>query len=105
MTDDLTPPDMQHCQCDVPALTHTPFSLGPRMSRLCGEKPIWLAVEVVPGSDGRCGAMSLCQAHAEALMVTRSFRDRVQLQPILDGEIQVGPVVRSKRKTVLEAGK
>jgi hypothetical protein len=85
MAEKLTPPDLLRCQCDVGALAHSPFTLGPMMSHLCGEPPVWLAVEVLPGKDGLCGSMSLCQKHADVLLSSAVFRNRVNLQPILSG--------------------
>lgn len=82
----LTPPDYNHCQCTItPA--HGPFRLGPRgQPRECGKPPAWIAVEIVPGADGKCGAMSLCNECAKILLDDPDLRKRVQLQPILKEE-------------------
>lgn len=81
----LTPPDMQQCQCDItPA--YSPWRIGEtrRPPERCKSKPVWLAVEKIAGSDGQCGAMSLCQTCAEEMLKSEDLRRRVQLQPILE---------------------
>jgi hypothetical protein len=81
---DLIPPDFERCQCNPNVARHNPFTLGPMPTpERCESKPVWLAVEIVPGSDGLHGSMSLCQSCAEILLESRRLRERVQLQPIL----------------------
>lgn len=79
----LTPPDYDRCQAEH-RKAHSPFALGPppRMKR-CEAQPEFLAVEVVPGSDGLHGSMTLCLACAEVMLKDAGLRARVQLQPII----------------------
>jgi hypothetical protein len=79
---EFTPPDYERCQCMItPA--HGPFRLGPpEKPQQCTATPAWLAVELKPGADGLCGAMSLCNDCAKQMMEDADLRARVQLQPI-----------------------
>ena len=81
---ELIPPDYERCQAEHrPA--HSPFMLGPpRRMRRCEAKPDFVAVEVVPGSDGLHGSMTLCLACAEVMLKDADLRARVQLQPIIN---------------------
>lgn len=80
---DLIPPDFDRCQCEItPA--HGAFRLGPRPnSQRCVNPPEFLAVEVVPGADGRRGSMCLCLGCAQRMLENEDLRGRVQLQPVL----------------------
>lgn len=81
---DLIPPDFSRCQACPNVAHHTPFSLGPMPKPVrCENKPVWLAVETVAGSDGLHGSMTLCQPCATLMLEGRAMRERVQLQPIL----------------------
>lgn len=54
--------DHERCQADIKS-AYNPFILGGDVGGKwgrCKNKPTWYAREVVPGSDGRKGAMSLC---------------------------------------------
>jgi len=57
----LTPPDVNQCQAMKPT-GESFMTLGgkPELYR-CTNKPIVIVKEVVQGSDGRLGSMSLCQ--------------------------------------------
>lgn len=83
---DLIPPDLQQCQCDItPA--YNPWRVAGETRQppeRCKNKPVWLAVEKIAGSDGQCGAMSLCQTCAEEMLKIEDLRRRVQLQPIFE---------------------
>lgn len=65
----LTPPDLNQCQAEKPT-GHSFMTFGgkPGLVR-CTEKPIWIATERTPGSDGECGSMSLCDACAAQLQI------------------------------------
>lgn len=63
----MTPPDLNRCQADVPG--NGPFTIGgeigdPRNGYRvrCKNKPIVIAIEKRPGTDGLIGAMSLCES-------------------------------------------
>ena len=90
LSEGLIPPDYDQCQAEIrPA--HGAFRLGPRPpASRCTRAPIWLAVEIMAGSDGKHGAMTLCQTCTEEMMKDADLRVRVQLQPILtDKEAEV----------------
>jgi hypothetical protein len=57
----LEPVSHDVCQADIKG-PYSPFQLGapPPRFRPCGKKPTWYAREAKAGSDGRKGAMSLC---------------------------------------------
>lgn len=60
----LEPVDHARCQADIRS-AYTPFILGGDVGGKwgrCKEKPTWYARETKPGSDGRKGAMSLCDS-------------------------------------------
>ncbi len=81
---ELIPPDYERCQADHRE-AHSPFTLGPpRRMKRCEAKPEFLAVEVVSGSDGLHGSMTLCLACAEVMLKDADLRARVQLQPIIN---------------------
>jgi len=83
LSEGLIPPDYDQCQSWIrPA--HGAFRLGPRPpASRCTNAPVWLAVEVMAGTDGKYGAMCLCQTCAEEMLKSPDLRARVQLQPIL----------------------
>jgi hypothetical protein len=58
------------------------MTLGPRRMVRCENPPIFLAVEIIAGKDGRRGAMSLCLDCAKVMLDVKDLRERVQLQPI-----------------------
>jgi hypothetical protein len=78
----LIPPDTERCQAEF--TVSQPFIFGGTCRRVqrCEEKPVFLAVELKPGEDGRCGSMSLCLKCAKVILEDASFRHRIQLQPI-----------------------
>jgi len=56
----LVPPDRDRCQADVPN-GYSFMTLGGQPGRTrCIEKPMFIATENKPGSDGQIGSMSLC---------------------------------------------
>ncbi len=57
----LEPVSHEACQADIRE-AYSPFQLGapPPRFRPCGKKPTWYARETRAGTDGRKGAMSLC---------------------------------------------
>ncbi len=56
----LTPPDPKQCQAEKPN-GHSFMTLGGRPGReRCTSKPVVIAKENKPGSDGKRGSMSLC---------------------------------------------
>lgn len=60
----LEPVDHARCQADVRS-AYNPFILGGDVGGKwgrCTAKPTWYAREVVPGPDGRKGAMALCDS-------------------------------------------
>lgn len=61
----LVPPDLKQCQAE--RLEGNFMTFGPRSMIRCVRKPLWIAKENKPGSDGRRGSMSLCGECAEAL--------------------------------------
>lgn len=80
---DLIPPDFAQCQAFPNVAKHSPFSLGPMPDPVrCEAKPVWLAVETKPGTDGKHGSMTLCQDCCDLMMGSRSMRERIQLQPL-----------------------
>jgi hypothetical protein len=79
----LIPPDHEQCQANPNVLTWTPFSLGPMPAPVrCTARPVWLASEVVPGADGLCGSMSLCDSCANLMLNFPDYQRRIQLIPI-----------------------
>jgi hypothetical protein len=78
---DLIPPDFERCQCEQRSGSF--MTLGPRKMVRCESTPVWLAVEIIAGKDGRHGAMTLCQPCAEVMLENADLRVRVQLQPLL----------------------
>lgn len=58
------------------------MTLGPRRLVRCDNKPDFLAVELVPGKDGKRGSMTLCLKCAGVMMEIEDFRQRIQLQPV-----------------------
>lgn len=90
VSEGLIPPDFERCQAEYrPA--HGAFRLGPPPPReRCTSQPVWLAVEVIAGADGKHGAMTLCQPCAEKLLEVKDLRERTQLQPILATEAAHG---------------
>lgn len=64
-TKDLKPlekVDHERCQADIKS-AYNPFIMGGDVGGKwgrCKNKPTWYVREAVPGSDGRMGAMSLC---------------------------------------------
>lgn len=56
---ELEPPDLERCQG---LLKEGSFmTLGPRSWKRCSNKPVCIAKETEPGSDGLYGSMSLCE--------------------------------------------
>lgn len=80
----LTPPDFEQCQCERRSGSF--MTLGPRNMVRCEKKPVFIAVEIIAGKDGKHGAMSLCLGCAEKMLERKDLRERVQLQPIQTGE-------------------
>lgn len=79
----LIPPDYNRCQCEITE-AHGPFVLGPKpRPARCHNEPVYIAVETIPGRDGRCGAMSLCLSCAKVMLDDENLAKRVQLQPIV----------------------
>lgn len=78
----LIPPDKTRCQAEF--TINQPFIFGGTCRRVerCSNEPVFLAVELTPGKDGRRGAMSLCLKCAKVILEDASFRHRIQLQPI-----------------------
>jgi len=63
---ELEPVDLKQCQADKPG--NGPFTIGgvigdPKNGyRIrCKYTPTFVATEKMPGDDGKCGAMSLCE--------------------------------------------
>lgn len=84
---DLIPPDFNQCQACPNVARHSFMTMGPMPKPIrCADKPVWLAVEVKPDKDGLCGSMTLCQPCAALMLESRSMRERVQLQPIIQGD-------------------
>jgi hypothetical protein len=81
----LVPPDYERCQCEIKQGSF--LTLGPRRYERCSNKPVWLAVELVAGKDGRRGSMTLCNDCAKVMMDIKDLRERVQLQPIFCEEV------------------
>lgn len=77
---DLIPPDLKRCQAEHREGSF--MTLGPRRMVRCDKPPVFLAVEIIAGKDGRRGAMSLCLDCAKVMMDVEDLRKRVQLQPI-----------------------
>lgn len=87
VAEDLIPPDFAQCQAYPNVARWGPWTLGPRPKPVrCTRTPVWLAVEIVAGDDGKHGSMTLCQECAELMLEIKSLRERVQLQPILSKE-------------------
>ena len=60
MSEQLTPPDLERCQAEIP-IRHTFMTLGGRPGHLrCGAPPTVVATEIEPGKDGEIGSLSLC---------------------------------------------
>lgn len=62
---ELTPVDLNQCQADKPG--NGPFVMGGEIGNpkngyriRCRSTPTVVATEKLPGDDGKCGAMSLC---------------------------------------------
>lgn len=80
---ELIPPDYNQCQCEITE-AHGPFKFGPKpRPERCKNKPVFLAVEIIAGKDGRHGAMTLCLGCAEQMFKQPELAQRVQLQPIM----------------------
>lgn len=69
----LTPPDVSRCQAEKPG--NGPFTIGGEIGNpkrgyrvRCTSKPVVIAKEAEPGSDGRRGSMSLC-AECQTAMI------------------------------------
>ena len=58
---ELTPPDMEQCQVDVPN-GHSFMTMGGKYGGKvrCEKKPIYIVEDKIPGKDGLCGSMSMC---------------------------------------------
>lgn len=74
---ELTPPDRERCQAEI-TTRPSPWTMGgdlnPKTER-CASKATRIVTEKNPGSDGRCGAMSVCDDCFEVL--TRNFQGRM----------------------------
>ncbi len=58
--DELIPPDLGQCQAEKPN-GHNFMTLGGRPGLVrCTNKPVTIATEKNPGTDGQFGSMSLC---------------------------------------------
>ena len=79
----MIPPDKKQCQCCPNMLAHTAFNLGPPpRPKRCQNKPSFIALELLPGKDGKRGSMSLCEDCAKEIDKSPDMRKRVYLQPI-----------------------
>lgn len=60
---DLIPADPKRCQAEVPN-GHSFMTLGGRPGGRvrCSNVPAVIVTEQVPGADGKCGSMSLCES-------------------------------------------
>ena len=79
---ELTPPDLEQCQCEKPNGC-TAFTLGGKPGLIrCDNEPFVILVEKEVGADGLKGSMSLCQ---ECLTVFNlKMPDKaVEVQPII----------------------
>lgn len=81
MSNDLIPADSARCQAETNSGSF--MTLGPRSFVRCSSVSDYIAVEVVAGSDGRHGSMSLCLDCAKVMLEDSDLRKRVQLQPII----------------------
>lgn len=81
---ELTPPDLHRCQAEVPNGASF-MTCGGRPGRVrCSDKPVVIATENKPGSDGQVGSMSLCQ-HCAEVFVKQLGADYATLAPIQGG--------------------
>lgn len=78
----LIPADPQRCQAEQKI--YQPFVMGGSVRRTerCTALPVFIAVELKPGADGRRGSMSLCLKCAKVMLDDADLRQRVQLQPV-----------------------
>ena len=75
--------DVDQCQANPNVLDWNPFSLGPMPTPIrCQNKPTYLALEIVAGSDGKKGMMTLCISCADRMMEIDSYRKRVELREL-----------------------
>lgn len=84
---DLESPSFDQCQAMVRP-KHGPFILGPKpRHEQCRNKPVWIATEIIAGTDGKQGSMSLCQECADAMLKIEDLRTRVMLTPIRSPQV------------------
>lgn len=67
----LIPPDLKRCQAEWNE--YRPFIMGGNVNQTvrCEKKPVVVAIETIPQSDGLCGSMSLCDEHRMVLIAQR----------------------------------
>lgn len=75
--------DPNQCQANPNVLDWSPFSLGPMPTPIrCQNKPTYLAMEIVPGRDGKKGMMTLCTSCTDKMMQYDDYNNRVELREL-----------------------